>query len=92
MIPATASDSDVAYMLGEARVGTVIVSSHEQLQKVLKCRDSLPNLTTVVVLDADAAVRGVLPFEQVLERAAEVSYETLAAQPRQACGSTSLRP
>ena len=80
MIPATASVSDIAYMLGEARVSTVIVSSHEKLQKVLNCRDSIPNLTTVVVLDADAAVRGVLPFKKVLERADEVSYEMLAAQ------------
>ena len=80
MIPATASVSDIAYMLGEARVSTVIVSSHENLQKVLNCRDSIPNLTTVVVLDADAAVRGVLPFEKVLVRADEVSYEMLAAQ------------
>jgi long-chain acyl-CoA synthetase len=80
MIPATASDVDVAFMLEQTGVGTVIVASHEQLQKVLKCRGSLPNLKTVVVLDADTAVRGVVPFEQVLERAAEVPYETLAAR------------
>jgi long-chain acyl-CoA synthetase len=80
MIPATASDGDVAYMLGEASAGTVIVSSREQLQKVLKCRSTLPNLTTIVVLDADAASRGVLPFNQVLERAAEVPDEALAAR------------
>ena len=49
------------------------MSSHEKLQKVLKCRDSIPSLATVVVLDADAADRGVLPFEKVLERADEVS-------------------
>ena len=81
MIPATATDADVAYILGDARVGTAIVSSREHLQKVLKCRDTLPGLTTVIALDADAAtVRGVVPFEHVLERAAEVPPEALVAR------------
>ncbi len=80
LIPATASWGDVAYMLGEARAGTVIVSSREQLQKVQQCRNALPNLTTVVAFDADAASRGIVPFEHVLERAAEVPYDVLEAR------------
>ncbi len=78
MVPATATDADVAYILGHARVDTVLVSSREQLQKVLKCRDGLPGLATLVALDPDAAShRGVLSFEQVLERSAEVPAEEL---------------
>jgi long-chain acyl-CoA synthetase len=79
MIPATATDTDVEYILRHARVGTVIVSSRDQLQKVQKIRDGLPALRTVVALDADAGlVRGVVPFEHVLERASEVGAATLA--------------
>lgn len=78
MIPATATDSDVAYILGHAKVGTIVVSSREQLQKVLKCREALPELRAVAALDGDAAaVRGVLPFDHVLERASEVPSETV---------------
>ncbi len=78
MIPPTDTENDVAYILGDARVGTVVVSSREQLHKVLKCREALPELRTIIALDADAgAVRGVLPFEHVLERASDVPSEAL---------------
>ena len=78
MIPATATDADVAYILAHARVRTVVVSSREQLQKVLKCRDQLPGLGLIVALDADAGTaRGVVPFEQLLERAAGVPAAAL---------------
>jgi len=80
MIPATASDGDVAYMLAESRAGIVIVSSREQLQKILKCRSTLPNLKTVVTLDADATIAGILPFEHILERAGEVPHEILGTR------------
>ncbi|MBI5443295.1 MAG: AMP-binding protein, partial [Deltaproteobacteria bacterium] len=64
-----------------ARAGTAIVSSREQLQKVLKCRDALPGLTNIVVLDHDAiGARGVVPFEHVLGRAAEVTAEAFHAR------------
>ncbi len=78
MIPPTDTENDVAYILGDARVDTVVVSSREQLQKVLKSREALPALRTVIALDADAgAVRGVLPFEHLLERATDVPADTL---------------
>jgi long-subunit acyl-CoA synthetase (AMP-forming) len=78
MIPATSTDSDVAYILEDAAVGTVVASSREQVQKVLKCRDALPRLERIIALDNDAAVaRGVLPFEHVLERASEISAAML---------------
>ena len=79
MIAATATDGDVAYILEHARVGTVVLSSREQLQKVLECRDTQPGLETIVTLDADAgAAHGVVPFEQVLGLGSDATGETLA--------------
>ncbi|MCP4658681.1 MAG: GNAT family N-acetyltransferase [bacterium] len=81
MIPATATDSEVGYILGHAGAGTVVVSTGEQLQKVLKAKEGLPALKTIIALEAEAAtVRGVLPFEGVLERASEVSAEAVVAR------------
>jgi long-subunit acyl-CoA synthetase (AMP-forming)/GNAT superfamily N-acetyltransferase len=79
MIPATATDSDVAYILGHAGAATVVVSSRDQLQKVLKARDTLPKLKTIISLDVEAGtIRGVQPFEDLLERASEIPSETVA--------------
>ena len=79
MIPATATDADVAYILGHARVGVVVVSSREQMQKVVSCRDSLPTLRTIVVMDPDAgAGRGILAFDQMVGRGADLADADLA--------------
>ncbi len=78
MIPATATESEVRYILEHSRVGTVIVSDSVQLKKVTANRERLPLLQHVVAMDgAAAAVRGVLNFEEVLSRAGEISSETL---------------
>ncbi len=78
MVPATASESDVAYILEHANVGGLIVSDNEQLQKVLNVRDRLPNLGPIVALDPSvSAARGVIGFEQLLARSSEVSIEAL---------------
>jgi long-subunit acyl-CoA synthetase (AMP-forming)/GNAT superfamily N-acetyltransferase len=80
MIPATASDSEVAYMLAESRAGIVVASSREQLRKILKHRSTLPNLKRMIALDADAAIYDVLPFEHILKRAGEVPHEILSTR------------
>lgn len=78
MIPANATEKDVGYILRHAKVGTIIVSSRKQLQKVLAQRERLPGLTAVIALDRDAAEeRGVFSFESILERASEVPLEAL---------------
>ena len=41
MVPATSSETDVAYILEHAEVGALVVSDAEQLQKVLNVRDRL---------------------------------------------------
>ena len=79
MIPATATDADVAYILDHAKVGVVVVSSREQLQKVLKCRDALPGLRTIVTIDADAGTgRGIVAFDQMVGRGADLAGVDLA--------------
>ena len=78
MVPATATETDVAYILEHANVGGLVVSDNEQLQKVLKVRDRLPDLGPIVALDPSAsAARGVIGFEQLLARSSEVSADAL---------------
>ena len=78
MVPATASESDVAFILEHAKVGGLFVSDSEQLQKVLKVRDRLPDLGPIVALDPSASgVRGVISFEQLLAKSSDVPHDTL---------------
>jgi hypothetical protein len=78
MIPATATDTEVGYILEHCAASTVIVSNSVQLKKVLANRERLPGIETVVAFDGAAATgRDVLSFEKVLERATEVSSEVL---------------
>ena len=78
MVPATSSETDVAYILEHAKVGGIIVSDAEQLQKVLRVRDRLPNLGPIIALDpAAATTRGVIGFDQLLARSSEVAADVL---------------
>ncbi len=73
MIPANATDKDVAYILGHAGVGTVIASTREQMQKVLLHRDNLPGLRRAIALDRIAAsAPDVLRFDELLKLAGRV--------------------
>jgi len=79
MVPATATEADVAYILDHARVGALVVSDSEQLHKVLKVRDRLPDLGPVIAIDpAAAATRGVIAYEHLMARSTEVSAADLA--------------
>ena len=51
VVPANATDADVGYILGHAKVGTVVVSGREQLEKVEKNRNSLPQLKHIVTIE-----------------------------------------
>jgi long-subunit acyl-CoA synthetase (AMP-forming) len=73
MVPANATDADVGYILKHAKVGTVIVSGREQLDKVKKNRASLPDLEHVVTLDPLADASGtVLTLDDVEGQASRV--------------------
>jgi len=73
MVPANASETDVGYILEHSRSGTVIVSGSHQLAKVLKHRESLKRLKTIVTLDAAAAGNaGVVSLDSLAPRAESV--------------------
>jgi non-ribosomal peptide synthetase component F len=73
MIPANATDADVGYILRHAKVGTVVVSGREQLDKVEKNRGSLPDLKHVITIDPLDGVAGtVTALREVETRASEV--------------------
>ncbi len=72
MVAANATDADVGYILGHAKVGAVIVSGREQLEKVDKNRSSLPDLRYVIVIDPIEDAAGVTTLAEVEGRADEV--------------------
>jgi long-chain acyl-CoA synthetase len=78
MIPATATEADVDYILRHAGVGTVVVSTADQLAKVMGRRDQNVDLHHVVALDPAAHGRDVLPWDRLLERSSEVPAAALA--------------
>ncbi len=78
MIPATATESEVGYILEHSGAGTVIVSNPVQLKKIEAHRGKLPEVDHVVAFEAAASVaRDVLGFDDFLGRASEISSETL---------------
>ncbi len=78
LIPATATEAEVGYIIEHSGAGTVIVSNSVQLKKVEAHRGKLPVVDHVVAFDgAASSARDVLGFEEVLGRATEISPETL---------------
>ncbi|MEE9133805.1 MAG: GNAT family N-acetyltransferase [Gemmatimonadota bacterium] len=73
MVPANATDADVGYILRHAKVGTVVVSGPEQLEKVEKNRGSLPDLKHVVSIEPLGHVTGrVMTLREVEDRASAI--------------------
>jgi len=78
MIPATATESEVGYILEHSGAGTIIVSNQVQLKKIEAHRGKLPEVDHVVAFEAAASVaQDVLGFDDFLGRATETSAETL---------------
>jgi long-subunit acyl-CoA synthetase (AMP-forming) len=79
MVPATATETDVEYILKHAGVGTIFVSDAEQLKKVLNVRDGFPELGPIIALEASAVAHpDTIDFEHLLARSSEVSAAQLA--------------
>ena len=84
MVPATATETDVAFILEHAKVGALVVSDAEQLQKVLNVRDRLPDLGPIIAIEASAAGgRDVIGFEHLLARSSETTPSELARRRRE---------
>ncbi len=90
LIPANSTDADVAYMLRHAAVRTVVVSTREQLAKVSKHRDSLPELRSIVVIEPPSPVpAGVLTLEDLASLAQAVPAQRIRER-SEAVGSGDL--
>jgi long-subunit acyl-CoA synthetase (AMP-forming) len=73
LVPANATDADVAYMLGHSGASVAVVGSAELLEKVLLARDALPTLRWIVVMDRRArAEKGIVSLDEVASRGASV--------------------
>ena len=80
VIPATATDNEVAYIMRHAGARAVVVSDRQQLEKVLKARDKVPDLELIIAFEDAHLHPGVVAFDQVFERATNLSAEELAAR------------
>jgi long-subunit acyl-CoA synthetase (AMP-forming)/GNAT superfamily N-acetyltransferase len=79
MVPANSTDQDVGFILRHAKVRTAIVSGRDQLHKVLKNREGLPDLERIVSIDP-VDERDVLSLAVVQARAHETSLDDLRAR------------
>jgi long-chain acyl-CoA synthetase len=78
MIPATATEEDLLYILRHASVTTVIAGSRDLLGRVADLRARAPGVREIVSLDGDSDTeRGVMPLEAVLELAQKTDREDL---------------
>ncbi len=72
MIPASATETDAAFMLKQSGAGVAIVGTREALDAVRRRADELPMLTTVISLDGALSGEGLLSLDDVSARAGEV--------------------
>ena len=71
IIPGNSTEADVGYILRHCRAGTVVVSSYEQLRKVEKNRESLPDLKRIVTFDRTGRQEADLMTLEELEARAD---------------------
>lgn len=64
----TLPPNQIAYILNDCAAKAILVSSSEQLAKVLEIRGQVPSLEHVVVFDDSGGAEGVLGFAELLER------------------------
>lgn len=78
MIPATATEADVAYILNHAKVTTVVASSRDLIERVITLRDQAPGVRRIISLDGTTdGDHNVMPLEAVMEAASSISRSEL---------------
>ncbi|MEN8163297.1 MAG: GNAT family N-acetyltransferase [Acidobacteriota bacterium] len=78
MIPATATEADVAYILNHAKVTTVVASARDLIERVVTLRDQAPGVRRIISLDGTTdSDHNVMPLEAVMESASSVSRSEL---------------
>jgi long-chain acyl-CoA synthetase len=60
--------NQIAYILNDCSAKVILVSSREQLQKILEIRADVPSLQHVIAFDDPGGAEGVLSFADVLEQ------------------------
>jgi len=77
MIPAQATESDVAFMLRQSEAALAIAGSREILATLKRLAEGLPALTRLVSMDAGLAGSGVLSMDEIAARAGETPLAEL---------------
>jgi long-subunit acyl-CoA synthetase (AMP-forming)/N-acetylglutamate synthase-like GNAT family acetyltransferase len=78
MIPATATEADITYILDHSKAGTVVVSSRDLLERVLSLRGQAPGVRRIISLDGiNDPDHNVIPLEAVMELSGEISRSEL---------------
>ena len=81
MIPATATEADIAYILNHAKVGTVVASSRDLIERVVELRDQATGVRRIISLDGTTdGDHNIMPLEAVLEAASSVSRSELESR------------
>ena len=77
MIPAQATDNDVAFMLRQSGAGFAIAGSREALATLKRLAPGLQAVTTLVAMDPGLAGNGVLALDAISARAGETPVAEL---------------
>jgi long-subunit acyl-CoA synthetase (AMP-forming)/ribosomal protein S18 acetylase RimI-like enzyme len=72
MIPATATEEDVIFILQHSKAGVLVASTESQLRKLDRRRPEVPALGAVVLLDRPSPSRDVLSLGDVVARGRKV--------------------
>lgn len=63
----TSSPQQCSYIINHSDAEFVLVDSKEQLEKILRIRDELPKVKTIIAARQDAAASGAMHFQEFLE-------------------------
>lgn len=78
MVPATSSETDVAYILAHSRATLVVVGNASQLATVEAVRERTPRVRQVICLDSEVDDRhGAIGLDRVLDRARDIDPSIL---------------
>ena len=77
LIPAQATENDIAFMLRQSEAGVAIAGSREILGTLKRLKEGLPKLRRLVAMDTGLAGGGVLALDEITARAGETSLAEL---------------
>ena len=84
IIPAQATDTDVAFMLRQSGAAIAIAGSREALATLRRMNEGLPRPASLVAMDAGLSGSGVLPLDAIAARAGETPVAELTRRTAEA--------